>query len=446
MNQKSIYQQFWRYAIPTIAAMLVNGLYQVVDGIFIGQYMGGEGLAGINVAWPVISVILGLGMMVGVGTGALASIKQGENDLTGAKQALATGMMALLALSPIVAIALWQFADDMILLQGAQGRMYELAMQYLDILIVGGVFALGSIAVPFLLRNDDSPNMATLLMVLGAVINIALDYWFIALLGWELTGAALATAIAQAVVTVLGIGYFFSSRAKMRLTLKDFKFQFHLLPKIFSIGLASFFMYAYGSFMVAIHNALFAEYGSVTLVGAYAILGYIVAFYYLIAEGIANAMQPLLSYNYGARREDNMRKLFNVAMLSSVLGGAAFIGLLNLFPYQAVSVFNSSEPQLIEHTVMGIRLHLFSMFLDGFIVVAAAYYQAISYSRKALFVTLGNMLIQLPFLYVMPKLWGVTGVWIAYPLSNVALSVVVGVMIWRDIRKLQTSGYTEATA
>ncbi|GAL19664.1 MATE family of MDR efflux pumps [Vibrio maritimus] len=284
MKQKSIYQQFWRYAIPTIAAMLVNGLYQVVDGIFIGQYMGGEGLAGINVAWPVISVILGLGMMVGVGTGALASIKQGENDLAGAKQALATGMMALLALSPIVAIALWQFADEMILLQGAQGRMYELAMQYLDILIVGGVFALGSIAVPFLLRNDDSPNMATLLMVLGAVINIALDYWFIALLGWELTGAALATAIAQAVVTVLGIGYFFTSRAKMRLTLKDFKFQFHLLPKIFSIGLASFFMYAYGSFMVAIHNALFAEYGSVTLVGAYAILGYIVAFYYLIAE------------------------------------------------------------------------------------------------------------------------------------------------------------------
>ncbi|USD59915.1 MATE family efflux transporter [Vibrio sp. SCSIO 43140] len=446
MKQKSIYQQFWRYAIPTIAAMLVNGLYQVVDGIFIGQYMGGEGLAGINVAWPVISVILGLGMMVGVGTGALASIKQGENDLAGAKQALATGMMALLALSPIVAIALWQFADEMILLQGAQGRMYELAMQYLDILIVGGVFALGSIAVPFLLRNDDSPNMATLLMVLGAVINIALDYWFIALLGWELTGAALATAIAQSVVTVLGIGYFFTSRAKMRLMLKDFKFQFHLLPKIFSIGLASFFMYAYGSFMVAIHNALFAEYGSVTLVGAYAILGYIVAFYYLIAEGIANAMQPLLSYNYGARREDNMRKLFNVAMLSSVLGGAAFIGLLNLFPYQAVSVFNSSEPLLIEHTVTGIRLHLFSMFLDGFIVVAAAYYQAISYSRKALFVTLGNMLIQLPFLYVMPKLWGVTGVWIAYPLSNVALSVVVGVMIWRDIRKLQTSGYAEATA
>lgn len=446
MIEKSIYKQFWRYAIPTVAAMLVNGLYQVVDGIFIGQYMGGDGLAGINIAWPVISVVLGLGMMLGVGTGALASIKQGEGDTAGAKKTLATGFMALAALSPLVAVTLWQYSELFLRIQGAEGRMYDLALQYLEILIVAGVFTLGSIAVPFLLRNDDSPNTATLLMVLGAVINIVLDYWFIALLGWELTGAALATGIAQAVVTILGVAYFFSGKAKMRLRLSDFKFQFGLLPRILSIGLASFFMYAYGSFMVALHNALFAEYGTVTLVGAYAILGYIVAFYYLIVEGIANAMQPLLSYSYGARRQDNMRKLLNVAMWSSVLGGALFVALLNLFPNQTVAIFNSDDPQLLTHTVNGIRLHLFSMFLDGFIVVAAAYYQAISHSRKALFVTLGNMLIQLPFLYLMPKLWGVTGIWIAYPLSNIALSLVVGAMIWRDIRKLTDVAFNTATA
>lgn len=446
MTEKSIYKQFWRYAIPTVAAMLVNGLYQVVDGIFIGQYMGGDGLAGINLAWPIIGTILGLGMMVGVGTGALASIKQGEGKLTDAKNALATGLIALVALSPVIAVILWQYSDVFLSIQGAKGRVHDLAMQYLDILIIGGVFTLGSIAVPFLLRNDDSPNTATMLMVLGAIINIALDYWFIAVLDWELRGAALATAIAQAVVTLLGFAYFFSGRAKMRLSLADLKFQFSMLPSIISIGLASFFMYAYGSFMVALHNGLFADYGSVTLVGAYAILGYIVAFYYLVAEGLANAMQPLLSYNYGARRQDNMRKLFNTATLSAVLGGAIFVTVLNLFPYQTVSIFNSSEPLLIEHTVNGIRLHLFSMFLDGFIVVAAAYYQAISHSRKALFVTLGNMLVQLPFLYIMPKLWGVDGIWVAYPLSNIAISLVVGVMIWRDISKLDRTALKPVTA
>ncbi|MGD8172975.1 MATE family efflux transporter [Vibrio sp. TRT 21S02] len=441
--QNSIYKQFWKYTIPTVAAMLVNGLYQVVDGIFIGRYVGADGLAGINVAWPIIGSILGIGMMVGVGTGALASIKQGEQDTEGAKRILSTGLLLLVALMPLVATTLFFFADDFIRWQGAEGRVYELGLQYLHILIVACVFSLGSIAVPFLLRNDDSPNLATLLMVVGAVINIVLDYLFIAWLDWELTGAAIATALAQMVVTVLGVGYFFSAKAKMRLSRYDLKMQFNVVPKIMMIGTSSFFMYAYGSMMVALHNSLFAQYGSVLLIGAYAILGYIVTVYYLIAEGIANGMQPLVSYNHGARNRENIRKLLNIAMGTAVLGGVAFVLLMNAFPYQFVSVFNHSDQQLIESTVVGIRLHMFALFLDGFLVVAAAYYQSINKGSKAMFVTIGNMVIQLPFLFILPKLWGITGIWIAFPLSNIALSLVVMSMLWRDIKKLHDESSAE---
>lgn len=239
--QNSIYKQFWKYTIPTVAAMLVNGLYQVVDGIFIGRYVGADGLAGINVAWPVIGSILGIGMMVGVGTGALTSIKQGEQDQQGAKRVLTTGLLFLLALMPIVATILFFFADDFIRWQGAQGRVYKLGLQYLQILIVACIFSLGSIAVPFLLRNDNSPNLATILMVIGAIINIVLDYVFIAWMNWELTGAAIATALAQMVVTVLGVGYFFSSKAKLRLTFRELKVQLDAIPKIVLIGTSSFF-------------------------------------------------------------------------------------------------------------------------------------------------------------------------------------------------------------
>ncbi|EED26577.1 Na+-coupled multidrug efflux pump [Vibrio sp. 16] len=210
--QTSIYKQFWRYTIPTVAAMLVNGLYQVVDGIFIGRYVGADGLAGINVAWPVIGSILGIGMLIGVGTGALVSIRQGEQDTLGAKQILATGIALLFALVPLVSGVLFFFAEDFLLWQGAEGRVFELGLQYLHILIGACAFTLGSIAMPFLLRNDDSPNLATILMVVGAVINIALDYLFIAWLDWELTGAAIATAVAQLTVTGLGLAYFFSSK------------------------------------------------------------------------------------------------------------------------------------------------------------------------------------------------------------------------------------------
>ncbi|USD41654.1 MATE family efflux transporter [Vibrio sp. SCSIO 43135] len=442
---QSIYRQFWRYTIPTVAAMLVNGLYQVVDGIFIGQYVGADGLAGINVAWPIIGTILGIGMLVGVGTGALASIKQGEGDNSSAKQILATGLMLLLILTPVVSITLYAFADDFLLWQGAQGRVFELGLQYLHILIFASVFTLGSIAMPFLLRNDDSPNLATLLMVVGAVINIALDYVFIVWLNWELTGAALATAFAQFVVTLLGVGYFFSSRAKLRLSRRCIRLRADFVPKIVAIGASSFFMYAYGSVMIALHNALFAQYGSSILIGAYAILGYIVTVYYLTAEGIANGMQPLVSYNHGARNQDNINKLLKVAMSAAVLGGLVFVVILNLFPYQFVSVFNSTDQELIDGAVWGIRLHMFALFLDGFLVVAAAYYQAVNRGSKAMFVTIGNMLVQLPFLFILPKLWGITGVWLAFPLSNIALSLVVLTMLWKDIQRANQQSYQPAT-
>ncbi|PTP31797.1 MATE family efflux transporter [Vibrio splendidus] len=442
----SISRQFWRYTIPTVAAMLVNGLYQVVDGIFIGRYVGADGLAGINVAWPVIGSILGIGMLVGVGTGALVSIRQGEKDTKGAKQILATGLTLLLAITPIVSGLLLLFADNFLLWQGAEGRVYELGLQYLHILIGASVFTLGSIAMPFLLRNDDSPNLATILMIVGAVINIVLDYLFIAQLGWELKGAALATAIAQFVVTGLGLAYFFSRRANLRLRWNELRLKFSVIPEIFAIGTSSFFMYAYGSMMVALHNALFSQYGDQLMIGAYAILGYIVTVYYLTAEGIANGMQPLVSYNHGARNQANIRKLLKIAMVSSVLIGVAFVLLLNAFPREFVSVFSSDEPQLVEYTVLGIRLHMFALALDGFLVVAGAYYQAVNKGSKAMFVTIGNMLIQLPFLYIMPKLYGVPGIWIAYPLSNIALSVVVMIMLYKDVKKLDDAQLETATA
>ncbi len=441
--QSSIYKQFWKYTIPTVAAMLVNGLYQVIDGIFIGRYVGAEGLAGINVAWPVIGTILGIGMMVGVGTGALVSIRRGEQDQDGARRILATGLLLLAALMPVVALVLFNFADDFVRWQGAQGRVYELALQYLHILIASCIFTLGSIAAPFLLRNDDSPNLATMLMVIGAATNILLDYVFIAWLDWELTGAAIATALAQMVVTVLGIGYFFSSGARLRLSLSDLKLQSDSLPKIVVIGASSFFMYAYGSAMVALHNSLFAQYGSGVLIGAYAILGYIVTVYFLVAEGIANGMQPLVSYNHGARNAENIRKLLKIAMGSSVLGGICFVLLLNLFPYQVVSVFNSADQELIESTVLGIRLHMFALFLDGFLMVSAAYYQSLNKGSKAMFITVGNMAVQLPFLFILPKTFGVTGIWIAFPLSNIALSLVVMSMLWRDVQKLLCESSSE---
>lgn len=434
MSTISIYSQFWRYTLPTVAAMLVNGLYQVIDGIFIGHYVGGEGLAAINMAWPVIGFLVGIGMMVGVGTGILVSIRQGENNIPDARRVLTTGLSLLLILAPLLALALNRWADLFMQWQGAEGRVADLALEYLQIQVFSCLFTLGGVALPFLLRNDNSPNLATLLMVVGAVLNFVLDYLFIAWLNWELQGAAIATGLAQFVVTLIGVAYFFSSRAELRLSLHNWQVDVRRFPQILSLGASSFFMYIYGSVMVALHNAMLIQYGTPILVGAYAVIGYIIMLYYLLVEGIANGMQPLASYNHGAQRHDNIVKLLKVAMGSAIFSGVLFVLIMNIWPVQIVSVFNNSDAELIDGAVAGIRWHMFALFLDGLMVVAAAYYQSIGQSKKAMLITVSNMVVQFPFLMILPIFFDVIGVWLAYPVSNIVIAAMVLMMLWRDFR------------
>ncbi len=436
-TQQSIYQKYWKYTIPTIVAMLVSGLYQVIDGIFIGHYVGANGLAGINLAWPVIATVLGVGMLIGVGTGALSSLKQGEKEEAQARQALANGLLMLLVSTPIISLLLYLESSSFIAWQGADFVVSELATQYLDILVWACCFTLGSIALPFLLRNDDSPKLATALMVIGAVLNIGLDYLLIAHLDMALTGAALATAFSQASVTLLGLLYFISSKAKQRLHRADFKPDWKMIKSIAGIGLSSFFIYVYGGAMVAVHNGLLAHYGGMSAIGAYSILGYIVTVYFLIVEGLANGMQPLVSYSHGAGRYRDSKALLNLAMGLSVIGGLVTTLVLNLFPEFFIELFSNGEGELLDYATMGIRLHMCALFLDGFLFVAGTYYQSVGSARKATIVTLGNMLIQIPFLIVLPKLFDIHGVWLAVPLSNITLSIFVAWILYRDIKRLR---------
>ncbi|RJX71036.1 MATE family efflux transporter [Vibrio sinensis] len=435
IDTNSISKTFWRFAIPSIAAMLVNGLYQVIDGIFVGHYVGYEGLAGINLAWPVIGVLAGLGMLVGMGAGSLISIFRGENNTRKAQHTLYTAL-GLIGLGGLILMVLLNtHASTLLIAQGATGNVLAMGSAYIEVFSWGAIFTIASGALPMLIRNDESPNFATGLMISGAVINIVLDYLFIGHLGWALQGAAIATIIAQISITVVAILYFFSRFSQLRLTLHNLYFNMAIAIKIIVLGASSLFMYAYLSLMVALHNKLFMSYGSSVHVGAYAIVGYLVTMYYLLAEGLSSGMQPPVSYYYGAKQGEKIRATLEIAAKAVILTGITAIALLNIFPNTLVSMFSQNEPMLTLETVNGIRLHLFGMFLDGFFALASVYFMAIDKGGKALMISMGNMLIQLPFLYVMPKLMGVDGIWLAVPLSNLALAVIVIPMVWTDVNR-----------
>lgn len=432
-SNESIARTFWRYAIPSIAAMVVNGLYQVIDGIFIGHYVGYEGLAGINIAWPIIGILAGLGIMIGMGSGSLLSIYRGEGNHAKAHQTLSSSLWLIALFGALSMFLIHYFGTLLLTAQGAIGNTLNFSLDYINIFTWGAGFTIAAGALPMLIRNDNSPNFATGLMILGAVMNIILDYLFIGLFDLSLKGAAIATVISQLTVFIIGVGYFFSARSQVQI--KNLTFNLTIASKAVTLGASSLFMFLYFSFIAALHNKLFMEYGSSVHVGAFAIVGLLATMYYLIAEGIAGGMQPPVSYYFGSKQIDKIKATVMLAFKIILISGVVSVVLLNIYPETAISLFSKNDPLLLAETQNGLRLHLFALFLDGFIFLASVYFMAVDQGGKALAISIGNMLIQLPFLYFLPQWLGVDGIWLSVPISNIVLTLIVAPLLWRDIQR-----------
>ncbi|MEC6907157.1 MATE family efflux transporter [Photobacterium piscicola] len=431
----TISQNFWRYAIPSIAAMLVTGLYQIVDGIFVGHYVGYQGLAAINMAWPITYLLSGLGLMIGIGSGTLISIARGEQNPQHAQRALDHAVF-LIATVSIVALGLFvHFGESLLAIQGANHTIKALALQYVQSFGWAALITIFAGAMPMLIRNDDSPKIATSLLIAGALANIGLDYLFIGVFNWQLKGAAIATIIAQSITVIGGIVYFCSAYSPLRIRFTIINIQFSHCWKIISLGSSVLIMYLYASFVVALHNYQFMQYGTELTVGAFAIVGYMMTLYYLVSEGIAEGMQPPVSYYYGAKQPINIKKTAYLAIKVTIIAGITWFALLHSFPRTLIGLFNSDNPALTGEAIAGIKLHLFAMFLDGLIVLATVYFMSVDKAGKALAISVSNMLVQLPFLYFLPQWLGVKGVWLSMPLSTILLSFIVIPMLWIDIRQ-----------
>ncbi|MDO9624475.1 MAG: MATE family efflux transporter [Pseudomonas sp.] len=437
MNSQSITRTFWRYSIPAIAALMISGLYMVVDGIFIGHAMGATGLSAVNMAWPLSGVMLAIGMMVGMGGGAQCSLAQGAAQWPEARTYLAQALWLLVVLGIPTGMLVVLTGPAFMAMQGAEGDLAQLGNDYLLVIGWAAPLVFGSIALPLLVRNLGAPRLATVAMLVGALTNVALDYLFIVELEWGLRGAALATVIGESLSVLICLGFICSRHNPLQMPLAACTLNLRKSQDILTTGFSSMLMYLYMSLVVVLHNLLFMHYGSPLQVAAYAIAGYLMAFYYMFAEGVCGGMQPLVSYFYGAREPDKVRRVLRLALLTAVGSGVLMTVALVLLPRLFAGIFSGSDEALLDATVLGLRLHLFAMFLDGFIILAASFFQAMGRARNATLVTVGNMLIQLPFLAVLPLLWGLNGVWLALPLSNVCLSLVVIWMLRRQLQQLK---------
>lgn len=438
MKQRTLRLLFISYVIPTLGAMLISGAYQLIDGFFVGHFIGYEGLAGVNIGWSYITLLLGFGLLVGVGTGSLYSIAKGAEEDEEARKIIGQSLTLILIPGIILGIILYISAPTLVyMLSDTEYRVSQkfvttayLAIDFIRVFAVSAPFVIGSLALPFLVRNMGKPYYATLYMAIGVSINILCSYLFIVV--WEMSvfGAAIANIIGESCAMFLGIYYiFFKSGEKFKAN--HFMPNFIFIKNILINGASTFFMYIYVGFIMMLHHKMLVKYGGTVAVSAYTITGYIITIYYLGMEGIANGVQPIISRLYGRENYLSTRAIIRMMVFVGMAYGIALTIFLQIFPSFFTLLF-TSDKELSKVTIHAINFHLPLLFLEGAFVIITVFFQAIGEGTKALVISIGNLLIQVPFLLIVPKFYQLDGVWLAMPLSSALLAIPV--IYWAYLR------------
>ncbi|WP_298684889.1 MATE family efflux transporter [uncultured Methanomethylovorans sp.] len=438
LRSKSIWKLFQRFVFPAIMGIIVAGVQTIIDGYFIGNGVGSQGLAGVTLAFPAVMCIVAVAVMMGMGSSSLVALELGRSNRYKAGKIVANIFPLVFVVAAVITIAGLAFGDPLLSLFDAPAVVQDMAGDYLRVVLIGSVFFLLTITLDPLVRNDGYPMIAMNIMVVSVLTNLVLDYIFVMRMDMGVTGAAIATVIAFAVSAVRLMLHFFSSKAGLRVSFRNLRFEPQTVHRIMEAGLPSFAMQLSVSILFFAHNFVLLQYGSDADVSAYGIMGYSFSIFYMLFEGIAVGVQPIIGFNYGAGLYDRVCRTLKLAMTACVAVGALGFLVFFLFPEKVVQFFTPDDPLLLEVTVGGMRIFVLSLIVQGVVVVNATYFQSINRVRSALFIHLGKIFIfLLPLLFTLPMVFGLKGVWLATPAADYLMFFIVMVMLAEELKELQ---------
>lgn len=422
---------FWRYVTPTVAAMLITGIYVTIDGIFVGHVLGQDGMAGLMLAYPICAVLYAVGALIGMGASSLVSFYLGQGNPAKARHIVGNALVMVLLTSLLLSFIGIRYGEPMLAWMGAEGEIFTAGLAYLQAYAWLGVFAVLSMAFSSLLRNDGRPGFVTIIMVVGGLLNVLLDYLLMVVFPFGLAGVATATMLSQAVTGLACLWHFFTPRSQLRISWDTLRPDLRLMGETVRLGVSSFLMYLYLSVVLALHNKALLAVGTSLHVAAYGVISYTEAFFYLVFEGIAMGIQPIASFNAGAGHWPRVLRVRNLAL--GVTLGIALCAMIPLYlwPEAAVYLFAGDNATLLPVASLGIWLYFWGLPMEGLLLVGATYFQAINRARIASLLTGGKLVLIGGFLWGFSTLWGVPGVWLALPTCSSLLVLVM----WRAMRR-----------
>lgn len=429
-----------RFAIPSVIAMLVSALYNMVDQLFIGHSIGVLGNAATNVAFPLSMVCTSIGLLCGIGGAANFNLCMGRKDPEHAKSYVGNAISMLAILGVILCVAVQLFLRPMMLLFGATPDVIDYACTYTRITSIGFPFLIITIGGSNLIRADGSPKFSMLCNLVGAIVNTILDPLFIFVFHMGMAGAALATITGQILSFALVVFYLRGFKT-LPLSLSDLKPNMACWARIAALGATPAFNQVAMMVVQIVMNNTLTHYGSNSVYGSdiplacAGIISKVNMLFFSFVIGISQGLQPIVSFNFGAQKYDRVKDAYKKAVFAATAISIVAFLCFQLFPRQIIGIFGSGSEEYLHFAERYFRIFLFFTFLNGIQPVSSNFFTSIGAPKKGIFLSLTRQIIfLLPLLLIFPYLFGIDGVMYTAPIADLAAASVSIVMVVRKFK------------
>lgn len=413
----------FKLAVPTVTAQLINMLYNIVDRIYIGHIpdIGADALTGVGVCMPLIMIVSAFAALVGYGGAPRASIFMGKNDKESAERTLGNCFVVQIVISVVLTVLLLLFNRPLLLAFGASENTIGYAVDYMNIYAVGTIFVQLTLGMNMFITAQGFAKTGMLSVLIGAVANIILDPVFIFGFDMNVRGAALATILSQAMSCIWVLAFLMGKKTDLKIRAKYMPLRANIIMPALALGLSNFVMQASESAISVCFNSSLLKYGGDTAVGAMTILTSVMQFAMLPLQGLGQGAQPIISYNYGAKNAQRVKKAFKLLLITDLCYAVILWLAVMLFPGAFAAMFTSQE-SLMDFTAHVLRIYMACALLFGIQMACQSAFTAIGNAKASITVAVVRKFVLLiPLIYIMPLIFTqdkTSAVYMAEPVAD----------------------------
>ena len=429
-----------KFSIPAIIGTLVTSLYNIVDRIFLGRYVGEIGISATAVSFPLMMIMMATGMLIAFGTNSQISIKLGEKKQKEAEELLGQGIFLFFFQGLLITIFGLLFLEPTLRLFGATDTILPTAATYLGIVLIGTIPHEISFGVNNFIRGEGNPRIAMVTMITGGIINIILDYIFIAKFGWGVQGAAYATVIGYSISAIWVLYHYLSGNSVVKLKLKNFTMKWKSVKTVLIMGSPHCTMGLISSIITSLFNNQLAKYGGDTAISVNGVIMSFNSIWLMPVIGVSQGAQPIIGYNHGAQRHDRVKQtLIKSITAITIMCCVIAVGLFT-YPEKIFELFiGQQNPKMVEMGIEGICIFLFLLPVIGYMIMFSNYFQFVGRPKISLFLTVFRQgIILMPLVIILPGYLGLRGVWFSGLISDIATLIItlhLTIIEWKLLNK-----------